>query len=102
MNYKDPEYKRNRAIVLSDAPNCAICGRPGADTADHIIPLDAGGDHSLDNLRPAHGTCNSRLGAIHGNRKTAQRMQTRQQGVRASEVSLSSQAFTNYTQPYTK
>ena len=34
MNYKDPEYKRNRAIVLSDAPNCAICGRPGADTAD--------------------------------------------------------------------
>lgn len=94
MNYKDPEYKRNRAIVLSDAPNCAICGRPGADTADHIVPLDAGGDHSLDNLRPAHGTCNSRLGAIHGNRKTAQRIQTRNQAVRASEVSLSSQAFT--------
>lgn len=37
---------------------CHLCGEPGADTADHILPRSAGGDDSLDNLRPAHGPCN--------------------------------------------
>ncbi len=59
----DPEYRRNRATILQDNPPCAICGQPGADTADHIIPYSMGGDHSIDNLRPAHHRCNSRLGA---------------------------------------
>lgn len=42
----------------------ALYGRTGAfgdDTAtvDHLIPQSAGGDDHLDNLRIAHGTCNS-------------------------------------------
>ena len=37
---------------------CHLCGEPGADTADHIVPRSAGGDDSLANLRPAHGPCN--------------------------------------------
>jgi len=27
------------------------CNKP-ANTADHIIPVDAGGTHDMDNLRP--------------------------------------------------
>ena len=59
----DPTYRRNRATILQDNPPCHLCGQPGADTADHIIPYALGGTHELDNLRPAHHRCNSRAGA---------------------------------------
>jgi len=38
---------------------CHLCDRPGADTADHLIARKRGGDDSIDNLRPAHQSCNS-------------------------------------------
>lgn len=41
---------------------CHLCQRPGATTADHIVPRSRGGEDSLDNLRPAHALCNSRRG----------------------------------------
>ena len=69
--YATATYKRNRAIILQGEPNCHICGHPGADTADHIVPIDAGGDSSVDNLRPAHRKCNSRLGAEYKAKKQA-------------------------------
>ena len=53
------KYKKNRAILLAGSPDCALCGGPGADTADHIIPKMHGGGDELDNLQPAHGSCNS-------------------------------------------
>jgi 5-methylcytosine-specific restriction endonuclease McrA len=59
----DPTYRRNRAQILRDNPPCALCGKPGADTADHIIPYAAGGSHDVENLRPAHQRCNSIAGA---------------------------------------
>ena len=37
---------------------CHLCGRPDADTADHVVPRSKGGPDALDNLRPAHKTCN--------------------------------------------
>lgn len=48
------------ALVLAEYGDiCHLCGRPGATTADHLIPQVRGGDDSLANLRPAHGPCNS-------------------------------------------
>ncbi len=60
------DYERNRRIVLAGKPQCAICGLPGTDSADHIVPVALGGDHSLDNLRPAHLSCNASRGGKLG------------------------------------
>lgn len=61
-------WRRVRAQVLAVSDVCHLCGKPGADTVDHVIPLSLGGP-PLDpaNLRPAHSRCNSR----RGNRMTA-------------------------------
>lgn len=37
---------------------CHLCGQDGADTADHVVPRSKGGPDSLENLEPAHGSCN--------------------------------------------
>lgn len=61
---KSRSYRKAAAKVLAQSRTCWICGRDGADTADHVIPLSEGGDlTSLLNLRPAHRSCNSRRGA---------------------------------------
>lgn len=39
---------------------CYLCGRPGANSIDHIVPVVAGGTNDLTNLRPAHMSCNNR------------------------------------------
>lgn len=57
------------AIYKRDNWTCQLCGTPvdksatksGArPTLDHIIPQSHGGPHTADNLRLAHGACNSR------------------------------------------
>lgn len=51
-------------ILRRDGGICHLCGRPGADTADHIIPWskfppDAKTDADrLGNLAAAHAACN--------------------------------------------
>lgn len=53
------------ALVLAMfGTRCHLCGQPGATTADHLVPRSHGGDDSLDNLRPAHLSCNSARGAM--------------------------------------
>ena len=51
------------AILARDGYVCQLCGLPGADSVDHIIPMAQGGDR-LDpsNLRAAHRSCNSAAG----------------------------------------
>ena len=41
---------------------CYLCGKSGADTLDHIIARADGGTDELENLRPAHRSCNSSRG----------------------------------------
>ena len=56
---------RNR-IIERDQSICHICGQKveKADlTLDHVIPLARGGNHTEDNLKVAHRSCNSRKGA---------------------------------------
>lgn len=58
--------KRFKPLVLVNGPAtvCALCGRPGADSIDHILPKSDRPDLmlSLSNMRPAHRSCNSSRG----------------------------------------
>lgn len=45
--------ERNRKI-LAASDICHICGHPGADAIDHIVPLAKGGSEDHSNLAPAH------------------------------------------------
>jgi 5-methylcytosine-specific restriction endonuclease McrA len=56
--YQDRAYKRIPARGI-----CALCGLPGADTRDHIIPLSKGGTNHPTNIQLAHRACNSRKAA---------------------------------------
>ena len=53
-------YQRKRPGVLArDGYVCWLCGLPGADSVDHVIPRSRGGTDDDDNLRAAHLRCNS-------------------------------------------
>lgn len=52
---------RRQVLTISDV--CWLCGHPGADTADHIIPVSQGGNpYAVGNGRPAHSKCNQQRG----------------------------------------
>lgn len=86
--YSDPTYKRNRASILAGNPLCHWCGKATASQADHLIELDAGGDHSLDNLVPSCARCNASRGTRYLNSKTAKRIQARNEALNASGSAL--------------
>lgn len=50
-----------RLVLLTLATygtRCHLCGQDGANSADHLIPRSRGGLDLLENLRPAHRSCN--------------------------------------------
>lgn len=50
-------------VLRRDGGLCHLCGRPEADTADHITPWSQGGTDALTNLASAHVRCNQMRGA---------------------------------------
>ena len=59
--YKAPALKKPETDALLDyyGSNCVYCGCE-ATGFDHLVPVSKGGQHSLENLAPACGSCNSR------------------------------------------
>jgi 5-methylcytosine-specific restriction endonuclease McrA len=60
-----PNVKRyNSAVFAAFGSTCHLCGRPGADTVDHIVPTSVAPARrwDVDNGRPAHRSCNSARG----------------------------------------
>jgi 5-methylcytosine-specific restriction endonuclease McrA len=65
--YRDPQYVRNRKIVLARAAGrCEQCGRRDRLEVDHKVPLSVQVDHSLSGLwalcRQCHRTKTAREG----------------------------------------
>ena len=60
-------YSREAKRLVEAATYCYLCGdgpRPGDPfVADHVIPRALAGPDTLDNLAPAHRSCNGRKGA---------------------------------------
>jgi 5-methylcytosine-specific restriction endonuclease McrA len=70
--------RRARAACLAASDPCWICGHPGSQTADHVVPLALGGE-LLDpaNLAPAHGvqgcpTCGRKCNSARGDGRPQQ------------------------------
>jgi 5-methylcytosine-specific restriction endonuclease McrA len=61
------EYRKNAALIRATGTHCWICGGTfTADdpcVADHVLPRGLGGSSRLENLRPAHRSCNGKRGA---------------------------------------
>ena len=54
-----PWQRIKRRVVQRDRGICHLCRRPGATSADHIIPVAHGGAvYELSNLAAAHHKCN--------------------------------------------
>jgi 5-methylcytosine-specific restriction endonuclease McrA len=50
-----------RNVLNKYGNKCLCCGRTDIKiTMDHVIPLSAGGHHSVDNIQPLCGSCNSK------------------------------------------
>src|SRR3954449_8616655 len=45
-------------VIERDGGVCWLCGKPGADSADHVVPASRGGRDELANLPAAHLSCN--------------------------------------------
>jgi len=56
------EWRRIRAEVLAASDLCHLCGLPGAESVDHLVPRSKGGTNDRRNLAPAHISCNARRG----------------------------------------
>lgn len=46
--------QERNARILRASDVCHICGQPGADAVDHVIPWAISHDDSMSNLAPAH------------------------------------------------
>lgn len=57
-------FRKMRQRILEMSDICWLCGQPGADTVDHLVPLSIDPTRGEDpsNLLPAHRTCNSSRG----------------------------------------
>jgi hypothetical protein len=76
------EYRNNRAALLKGQPLCHWCQKKTADTADHLVEVDRGGDNSLSNLVPACRECNSRRGTQYKSARDRQRIHDRAEATR--------------------
>lgn len=52
QNTRAIQARNKRILAASDI--CHLCGEPGADAIDHVIPLARGGTDDPWNLKPAH------------------------------------------------
>lgn len=61
------EWHRIQRQVLADSDICYVCGKPGSDGVDHVIPRHKGGSEGRENLAPIHtDPCHNRKSSAEG------------------------------------
>lgn len=45
-------------VIATYGDVCCLCGHRGSNTVEHVIPRARGGTDDIENLRPAHKSCN--------------------------------------------
>jgi hypothetical protein len=80
------DYQRNRPIVLREQPTCTVCNRQPSTQVDHIIPVDAGGGHELENLRGICFKCNNTLGHRYVTQRNEMRQTIRAEAMRQNGI----------------
>jgi len=64
-------WRRIKAQILAGSDVCHICGEPGADSVDHLVPVALGGTNDPANLRPAHHDVPPYCNRVKGDREYA-------------------------------
>ena len=80
------DYQRNRPVVLREQPTCTVCNRQPSTQVDHIIPVDAGGGHELENLRGICFKCNNTLGHRYVTQRNEMRQTIRAEAMRQNGI----------------
>jgi 5-methylcytosine-specific restriction endonuclease McrA len=61
-----PWQRIKARVIRRDGGICHLCGQPGADSADHLVPWSQGGTDDMSNLAAAHHNtpphCNRKRG----------------------------------------
>lgn len=63
-----PWQRLKARVIRRDGGICHLCGQPGADTADHIVPHSQGGRSVMSNLKAAHHNVAPYCNRIRGDR----------------------------------
>jgi 5-methylcytosine-specific restriction endonuclease McrA len=66
-----------RDVFHRSGGKCGICDEPVSFDefiVDHIVPMSAGGSHTIENLQAAHHACNDAKGKAHGPIKLSRRV----------------------------
>lgn len=68
------QQARARAVMHMHDGICHVCGRPGSDEVDHVIPLSEDGPDTIDNCRPIHSDpCHARKTQAEAHRARSNR-----------------------------
>jgi 5-methylcytosine-specific restriction endonuclease McrA len=62
-----PWQRRKARIIRRDSGICHLCGQPGADSADHLVPWSHGGPDTDANLAAVHHNVEPYCNRVRGN-----------------------------------
>lgn len=63
-----PWTRTKARVIRRDGGICHLCGRVGADSADHLVPYSEGGTDLPSNLKAVHHNVAPYCNRLRGNR----------------------------------